>query len=176
MLLRAAQDVAEGRMGRVQINDMGLNLRNLLLSTKVHYLEDAIKLVADADADGDGRAAQRSERYKSMCERYKTNPAAHAGVVGQQEQALLCALVAALHAADPDLGHAVMVFLPSYKTLELQHELLLAKGAGSNPGRDVGVNIGREWKGREWSGGYIGREWKRQASVPPSSTTGHLRP
>ncbi|KAL4422052.1 hypothetical protein ABPG77_004868 [Micractinium sp. CCAP 211/92] len=175
--------VSDGRLARIQITDMSLNLSNLLMSTTVRYMEDAVKLLAgQEDATGTplplalnarkprvaglapvaptpgrtldwpasgsaaslapsddegGRAAAAAApgvapaamlEYRCILEEAKAEPSKAEGAISPADQRLLRDVVCALHRQDPDLGHAIMVFLPTYRTLELQHELLLATG------------------------------------------------
>ncbi|KAL4443764.1 hypothetical protein ABPG75_011501 [Micractinium tetrahymenae] len=178
------KQVSDGRLARIQITDMSLNLTNLLKSTTVRYMEDAIKLLGGqedaaglplplslggtkprvaglapeaptpgrtldwpasgsaaslAPSDEEGGGAAGSARgpvvgpaamleYRSMLDEAKAAPSKVEGAISAADQRLLRDLVCALHRQDPDLGNAVMVFLPTYRTLELQHELLLATG------------------------------------------------
>ena len=48
--------------------------------------------------------------------------------MGDRELALLRDLVTMLHASDADLSHAMLIFLPTYRTMELAH--LLLEGTG----------------------------------------------
>ncbi|GAB4821707.1 hypothetical protein N2152v2_008753 [Parachlorella kessleri] len=115
---RYFKGILDGRLDRVDIPDYGLTLRHLLLTTRVMYLEEAVKLVAQQ-----GRGS-----HQDLLDLYRTSPEQVEGRVGSAEQGLLRDLVAALHATDFDLSHAVLAFLPTYKTLETLHELLLATG------------------------------------------------
>ena len=65
------------------------------------------------------------------------------------DQHLIRNLVASLHAQDGDTSHAILIFLPTYRTLEHQHELLLASGAraGINCSRQLLLAVRCAWRG-----------------------------
>eukprot|EP00887_Chlorella_sp_A99_P007864 scaffold20.g7864.t1 len=198
---RFLQEVADGRIARIQVNDLGLSLRTVLLSTTVKYLEDVQQLLAgdtsraasrasrggggssslpialagskplapapspagvaplaragssrlrlqpsasslssdEADeAEGEeeggdeGRAAAAQAaavaRAQEMLDEYHTAPARMERKVKDRELQLVRDLVVALHRRDDDIAHAVLVFLPTYRMLELAHALLEATG------------------------------------------------
>ena len=124
---------------------------------------------------GGAAAPQQHKHHRRLLEAYLHHPAGVEHWVGDGEMALLRDLVVVLHRTDPELGHAALAFLPTYRCLETAHALLEATGGRVDGcvAAAVVVVVG------VWGGGLLPSAVAYSgalAAPPPHEPAGHRRP
>ncbi|KAG6552670.1 hypothetical protein Mapa_005617 [Marchantia paleacea] len=116
------KDIDRGeRVEKIAIQNLAGKLQSMILNTKVSYLEQVVKLL--------GNVPKHVALLDSITEREEAEAAERGIDIGEGTFKLIRDLILHLHNSEPDLTKNVMVFLPTYRSLEQQFLLLNATKA-----------------------------------------------
>lgn len=104
----------EERVERIYIPNLAATVQSHLLQTKVKYLENVVEQLGN-----------RPEHLGVLDDlSMNRSPAVHGTDIGSATLNLIRDLVVEFHASEPDISKGVLVFLPTYRSLEQQWVLL----------------------------------------------------
>ncbi|OAE27235.1 hypothetical protein AXG93_473s1060 [Marchantia polymorpha subsp. ruderalis] len=116
------KDIDRGeRVEKIAIQNLADKLQSMILNTKVSYLEQVVKLL--------GNVPEHVALLDRFTEREEVGAAERGIDIGDGTLMLIRDLILHLHSSEPDLKKNVLVFLPTYRSLEQQWLLLNASKA-----------------------------------------------
>ncbi|KAL2629665.1 hypothetical protein R1flu_014351 [Riccia fluitans] len=104
------------RVEKIAIQNLAGKLQSLILNTKVMYLEQVVKVLGDAP--------KHVSLLDTMASAEEPNPADNGIDIGEGTLKMIRDLIVHLHKNEPDYSKSVLVFLPTYRSLEQQWDLL----------------------------------------------------